>query len=273
MLAEPTATILKFLAKGTDNPLVDDLTREFLLESEEGLDRMERGLTELETRPADRELLAEIFRSVHTIKGTTGFWGFPRLEALAHAGENLLGRLREGRLVADAEIISGLLALLDRLRGILHSIKATDGEGEAGLEDKVMIARLEALQRNEVPAGAEGRESAASATARAEAALVPAAPAPPRRKSASRRAAGGHPVAPRREQPSVDPGQAGPQGNEPAVTPAPEKPEPVSASDVSAWSWTILRILRRLWSSRWPLCCAVSAIMPGRPLSAMEKWL
>jgi two-component system, chemotaxis family, sensor kinase CheA len=221
-----------FLAKPTDNPLVDDLTREFLLESEEGLDRMERGLTELEARPADRELLAEIFRSVHTIKGTTGFLGFPRLESMAHAGENLLGRLREGRLVADAEIISGLLALLDRLRGILRSIKSTEGEGEAGLEDKVMIARLEALQRNEALAGcAEIAASAAADADASQAALVPAAPAPRRRKSASRRLAGGHPVAPRREQPSADPGQAGPQGNDSAETPAPEKPEPASASD------------------------------------------
>ena len=80
---------------------MDELTREFLIESQEGLDRMERCLTELEERPQDAGLLAEIFRSVHTIKGTTGFLGFKRLEKLAHAGENLLGLLREGKLVAD----------------------------------------------------------------------------------------------------------------------------------------------------------------------------
>jgi two-component system chemotaxis sensor kinase CheA len=70
---------------------MDELTREFLIESQEGLDRMERCLTDLEERPQDTELLGEIFRSVHTIKGTTGFLGFKRLEKLAHAGENLLG--------------------------------------------------------------------------------------------------------------------------------------------------------------------------------------
>jgi HPt (histidine-containing phosphotransfer) domain-containing protein len=92
----------------SDNHSVDDLTREFLLESQEGLDRMERCLTALETRPGDAELLAEIFRSVHTIKGTTGFLGFSRLEALSHAGENLLGLLRlkrtatHGFALADA---------------------------------------------------------------------------------------------------------------------------------------------------------------------------
>jgi two-component system chemotaxis sensor kinase CheA len=69
---------------------MDELTREFLIESQEGLDRMERCLTDLEERPDDMGLLAEIFRSVHTIKGTTGFLGFKRLEKLAHAGENCL---------------------------------------------------------------------------------------------------------------------------------------------------------------------------------------
>ncbi len=62
---------------------MDDLTREFLIASQEGLDRMERCLTDLEEKPRDKALLAEIFRSVHTIKGTTGFLGFKRLEKLA----------------------------------------------------------------------------------------------------------------------------------------------------------------------------------------------
>jgi two-component system chemotaxis sensor kinase CheA len=75
---------------------VGDLTKEFIAESQEGLDRMERCLTELEMRPDDAGLLGEIFRAVHTIKGTTGFLGFDRLEKLAHAGEHLLGSLREG---------------------------------------------------------------------------------------------------------------------------------------------------------------------------------
>ncbi len=90
---------------------MDDLTREFLIESQEGLDRMERCLTELEERPQDKELLAEIFRSVHTIKGTTGFLGFKRLEKLAHAGENLLGQLlRDGKMTAGATVDHGAAA-------------------------------------------------------------------------------------------------------------------------------------------------------------------
>jgi two-component system chemotaxis sensor kinase CheA len=125
---------------------VDDLTREFLLESQEGLDRMERCLTDLETRPGDTELLAEIFRAVHTIKGTTGFLGFSRLEALSHAGENLLGLLREGKLEANPEIVSGLLSLMDILRGVLHSIETIGAEGENRQQDGAIIARLEKLQ-------------------------------------------------------------------------------------------------------------------------------
>jgi two-component system chemotaxis sensor kinase CheA len=123
---------------------MDDLTREFLIESQEGLDRMERGLTDLEERPRNPGLLAEIFRSVHTIKGTTGFLGFKRLEKLAHAGENLLGLLRDEKLLADAAVITALLQLLDGLRTILKIIESEGGEG-AG-DDAALIERLEELQ-------------------------------------------------------------------------------------------------------------------------------
>jgi two-component system chemotaxis sensor kinase CheA len=123
---------------------MDELTREFLIESQEGLDRMERCLTDLETRPQDAALLGEIFRSVHTIKGTTGFLGFKRLEKLAHAGENLLGLLRDGKLVADRPLITGLLQLLDGLRSILKTIETEASEGDG--EDSRLIEELEALQ-------------------------------------------------------------------------------------------------------------------------------
>lgn len=122
---------------------MDDLTREFLIESQEGLDRMERCLTDLEKRPGDGELLSEIFRSVHTIKGTTGFLGFTRLETLSHAGENLLGLLRDGKLVASAPVITVLLQLLDGLRSILKTIEATDQEGTD--DDDALIGRLDRL--------------------------------------------------------------------------------------------------------------------------------
>jgi two-component system chemotaxis sensor kinase CheA len=123
---------------------MDELTREFLIESQEGLDRMERCLTDLEKRPRDGELIAEIFRSVHTIKGTTGFLGYKRLEELAHSGENLLGMLREGKLTASAPIITALLQLLDALRFILRAIEIDETEGTG--DDVELIQRLADIQ-------------------------------------------------------------------------------------------------------------------------------
>jgi two-component system chemotaxis sensor kinase CheA len=159
---------------------MDELTREFLIESQEGLDRMERGLTELEERPDDAALLADIFRAVHTIKGTTGFLGFKRLEELAHAGENLLGLLRDGKLAANRSMITGLLELLDGLRSILKTIEADGGEGEG--EDAELIGRLEELQ---APAQSRQRVQAKGTTvskvatvAKHVAAAAPVAPAP-----------------------------------------------------------------------------------------------
>jgi two-component system, chemotaxis family, sensor kinase CheA len=131
---------------------VDDLTKEFIAESQEGLDRMERCLTELEMRPDDAGLLGEIFRAVHTIKGTTGFLGFDRLEKLAHAGEHLLGGLREGRLAVTSELISGLLRLLDGLRAILVLIEETGAEGtRSSDEDGELIAELALLDGERPP--------------------------------------------------------------------------------------------------------------------------
>jgi two-component system chemotaxis sensor kinase CheA len=135
---------------------MDDLTKEFLIESQEGLDRMERCLTDLEERPRDAALLGEIFRSVHTIKGATGFLGFKRLEKLAHAGENLLGLLRDRKMIVGTDVITALLQLLDGLRGILKIIETEGGEG--GGDDAALIERLEELQvpaRSRKPAHAK----------------------------------------------------------------------------------------------------------------------
>ena len=136
-------------AFASDREVVDELTKEFLAESLEGLDRMDRCLTELEARPHDAELLGEIFRAVHTIKGTTGFLGFSRLETLAHAGENLLGALRDGRLTANADLVNGLLRLMDGLRNILQLIERTGREGDRAEDDDAdLIALMGMLLEN-----------------------------------------------------------------------------------------------------------------------------
>src|SRR5690242_13649458 len=120
---------------------------------------MERCLTELESRPEEADaLVGEIFRAVHTIKGTTGFLGFERLEKLAHTGEHLLGSLRDGKLAVTSELISGLLHLLDALREILALIEETGGEGtRASDEDSELIAELTALN-GQAPAPRETAE-------------------------------------------------------------------------------------------------------------------
>jgi two-component system, chemotaxis family, sensor kinase CheA len=133
---------------------VDDLTKEFIAESQEGLDRMERCLTELEVRPEDGELVGEIFRVVHTIKGTTGFLGFDRLEKLAHAGEHLLSALRDGKLAVTSKLISGMLLLMDGLRTILVLIEETGGEGARfSDEDGALIRELNLLKGETLKTG------------------------------------------------------------------------------------------------------------------------
>jgi two-component system chemotaxis sensor kinase CheA len=131
----------------SDKGKVDELKKEFLAESYDGLDRMELCLTELEKRPDDGELVPEIFRTVHTIKGTTGFLGFGRLQTLAHTGEGLLVAIRDGKIVVTSDLISGLLALTDGLRGILQLIEETGTEGERSTDDdRELISLLKMLK-------------------------------------------------------------------------------------------------------------------------------
>lgn len=107
-----------------------DLVRDFLVESHEGLDQVDRDLVALEREPDDKERLASVFRAFHTIKGTCGFLGFSKLEAVTHAGEHLLSRLRDGQLRLTPDVATALLALVDAVREILRAIETTGGEGE-----------------------------------------------------------------------------------------------------------------------------------------------
>src|SRR5271169_1477455 len=110
---------------------MEEIVKEFLAESDEGLDRLERDLVELEHNPTSSQLLAEIFRAVHTIKGSSGMLGYRKLESVAHAGEGLLGALREGKLALNPVVTSGLLAIVDALRALLRAIERTGSEGVA----------------------------------------------------------------------------------------------------------------------------------------------
>ena len=121
---------------------MDDLLSEFLTETNESLEVLDQELIKLEQNPDDPELLSNIFRLMHTIKGTCGFLGLPRLESVAHAGENVLGKLREGELETSAETVSIILEALDKIREILASLEATEAEPEGS--DQNLIDRLNA---------------------------------------------------------------------------------------------------------------------------------
>src|SRR6195952_3926275 len=105
---------------------MDDLLREFLTESSEHLDTVDTELVRFEQDPNNQQILRNIFRLVHTIKGTCGFLGLPRLEALAHAAETLMGRFRDG-LPVTSEAVTGILAAVDRIKQILVEIELQNG--------------------------------------------------------------------------------------------------------------------------------------------------
>ena len=98
---------------------MDDLLSEFLTETAENLSVLDVELVRLEQNPNNPELLSNIFRLVHTIKGTCGFLGLPRLERVAHASENVLGKFRDGTLTITPGAVSVILRSLDTIKGIL----------------------------------------------------------------------------------------------------------------------------------------------------------
>ena len=124
---------------------MDDLIKEFLVESNENLDRLDSELVKLETDPSSQDLLSSIFRTIHTIKGSCGFLGFSKLEKVAHVGESLLSRLRDGKLSLTPEFTSGLLAMVDAIRVMLGEIQATGQDGNETYPD--LIESLNRLQQ------------------------------------------------------------------------------------------------------------------------------
>ena len=108
----------------------NQIVQEFLIESYENLDNLERELVTLESHPDDMKALASIFRMIHTIKGTCGFLGFGKLEKVAHVGESLLSRLRDGELKLTPEMTTALLKTADAIRQMLSSIEGNGNEGE-----------------------------------------------------------------------------------------------------------------------------------------------
>ena len=121
---------------------MDDLLREFVTETNESLDVVDVELVRFEQDPNNAKILDNIFRLVHTIKGTCGFLGLPRLEALAHAAETLMGKFRDGA-PASSEAVTLILATIDRIKIILESLESDQREPEGADDD--LITSLEGM--------------------------------------------------------------------------------------------------------------------------------
>ncbi|MBO3084915.1 chemotaxis protein CheA [Cellulomonas fengjieae] len=156
---------------------VDEIVREFLVESYENLDQLDRDLVALEESPGSRPLLSSVFRTIHTIKGTSGFLAFGRLERVTHVGENLLVELRDGRRSMDQPTTDVLLRLTDVVREILAAIEADGTEGDVEID--AVIAAVDAVRDGRVPAVEPAPPAPTPGPATAEpAAVAPVAVAP-----------------------------------------------------------------------------------------------
>ncbi|MCD0419066.1 chemotaxis protein CheW [Rubrivivax sp. JA1024] len=144
---------------------MDDLLREFLTETFESLDTVDNQLVRFEQEPNNAKILDNIFRLVHTIKGTCGFLGLPRLEALAHAAETLMGKFRDGMPVTG-EAVTLILTTIDRLKEILTQLEATQAEPEG--DDGDLIGELERLSMRSAEEIAAELGAAPEAVAEAE---------------------------------------------------------------------------------------------------------
>jgi two-component system chemotaxis sensor kinase CheA len=130
---------------------LQEAAKEFLIESHENLDQLDTDLVGLEQSAAPGQALGRIFRTLHTIKGSCSFLGFPHLEAVAHAGEDLLGKLRDGKLALSPVITEALLRVVDGIRRMLASVENTGTDGDEDETD--LINLLNRLASNPPLAG------------------------------------------------------------------------------------------------------------------------
>ena len=133
---------------------MDDLLVEFLTETNENLAELDVALVRLEREPDGGGTLAQIFRLVHTIKGTCGFLGLPRLEKLAHAAENVLDKVREGALAVTPNLVSTVLAAIDQIKFIVMQLGMTGREPPGS--DAALIGRLDSVSDGGTGARAVG---------------------------------------------------------------------------------------------------------------------
>lgn len=151
---------------------MDDLLSEFLTETSESLDVIDNELVRFEREPNNAKILDNVFRLVHTIKGTCGFLGLPRLETLAHAAETLMGRYRDGAEVSG-DGVSTILKSIDRIKEIIAELEATQNEPEGSDDDLInpMLKLAGVIEDDAAPeaVSAENDEAVADAEIEAEA--------------------------------------------------------------------------------------------------------
>jgi two-component system chemotaxis sensor kinase CheA len=216
---------------------MDDITKEFLVESYENLDQMERDLVRLEKDPHSKETLGSIFRTIHTLKGSSGFLGFGQMEAVAHAGESLLSKLRDGVLTVNPDITSGLLATVDAVRFMLGKIEETGQPGEkdfSGLAERLtQLNQGTSLPSTGAVPAVPSAASPSEAMSAVPSAATPSEAVPPGVLWAA--SAPAPAIAPPTAKPSVPPPAP------PAPEPAPAAAEPPEARN-SAVSDSTIRV-------------------------------
>lgn len=225
--------------------LHDEALIEFLAESHENLDQLDRDFVALEADPTARDRIAAIFRTIHTIKGSAGFLGFSRLEALTHGGESLLVLLREESLTLTPAITSALLAMVDRVRAMLRAVESSGKEGDTPYED--VLATLKSLRSARPASPAAVANPAAVASPASLAAKVLPAPVFTVAPEAdipvmASRAPEPKPLVSREPQPTSSkaaPSQlpramAAPSNHPPAKAPVAPKEEPTSSNGAAA---------------------------------------
>ena len=153
---------------------MDDLLADFLTETNENLAELDVALVTLERTPNDEATLSFIFRLVHTIKGTCGFLALPRLERVAHAGENILGKIRDKALTVTPDIVSQILLALDCIKAIVAHLGLTGSEPPGDDADLIASLNVTASGQSAVPQPSEKPEP----EAQPEAAAPTSVPAP-----------------------------------------------------------------------------------------------
>jgi two-component system chemotaxis sensor kinase CheA len=144
-----------------NDPEMKEIVDSFIVETKEILEKLDLNLIELENRPDDTELLNEIFRSFHTIKGTSGFLGLDKLTQVTHRCEDILNKLRKGEALLDSALMDGILSAFDQIKELLATIETHLNEDVSVDETVEILNRLINKLENKGAEGAQNAENAA----------------------------------------------------------------------------------------------------------------